>query len=78
MEKTTYYVRICPDIRDLFELYLTTNEVTFAQMSTDMVDAVPSLLYYTRMNPTDAFALRLSIPVTGCINFNRTGVVNTV
>lgn len=71
--KQKYYVRVMQSNAPAFEEHLKIFNVDFTQLSIDFVDHQgATALYAVYMDSQSALSLKLSFPLVGCMNFEKT------
>lgn len=70
--KTKYYVRVLYANKDALEEHLTRSGAEFELLHSDWGDGSLTGIYSVNMHPEDALALKLAIPLVGCLNFHKT------
>ena len=71
MGKEKYYVRVAFNDCDAFELHLSTYNTEYSLLSRDYGSQLTAL-YALDMDSETALSLKLSFPLKGCMNFNKT------
>jgi len=71
MNNEKYYVRVAFSDCAAFETHLKIHNVLFESLSRDFT-ADPTVLYSVSMDSETALSLKLSFPLKGCMNFNKT------
>jgi hypothetical protein len=70
--KAKYYVRVAEQYVQSFEDHLTTSGTEFRLLNSDMANGEFTRLYSVIMESEEAMALKLTIPLIGCLNFHKT------
>jgi len=70
--KQKYYVRVSQSDARSLERYMELNGYAFRHLSNDFGPGPGTSLYSVKMDSVDELSLKLSFPVTGCMNFTKT------
>jgi len=68
-EIRTYYVKVAGADADAFEKHLTVCGAEWSRLSNHMETTA---LYHVIMDSESALSLKLSFPLLGCLDFNKT------
>jgi hypothetical protein len=71
MNKEKYYIRVAISDCDAFEAHLKTYDTECTQLSRDF-SSTSTAMYAVDMDSEMALSLKLSFPVKGFMNFNKT------
>jgi hypothetical protein len=69
--KTKYYVRVAGTDNELIESHLTRSGTEFIMLNNDLANGKLTTLYAISMTTEEVMALKLSVPLMGCLNFHR-------
>lgn len=70
--KTKYYVRVSEQYVKSLEDHLTLSGTDFRLLNSDMANGEFTRLYSIIMESEEAMALKLTVPLIGCLNFHKT------
>ncbi len=68
----TYYVKVASLNATAFEKHLTMSGAEWIHLSTHGANLSASSLYHVKMDSESALSLKLSFPLLGCLDFNKT------
>jgi hypothetical protein len=69
--KTKYYVRVAGADQDTLEDHLTRSGTEFTKINNDLANGMLTTLYAVSMEPQEVMALKLTVPLIGCLNFHK-------
>jgi len=69
--KTKYYVRVDTSNQPRLEEHLSRSGIQYNKLSHDFSKGAVTILYSVDMDSEGAMALKLSVPLVGCLNIHR-------
>ena len=72
MSRDRYYIRVHSADVSTFMDFCERSDIPSMNLSTDMSNTGGSSLYSVLMDPQETMALKLAIPLVGCMHFTKT------
>ena len=70
--KTKYFVRVIGSDVDLLEDHLNRSGTEFARLNNELAAGRVTTLYSISMSTEEVMALKLSVPLIGCMDLHKT------